>query len=120
MLLRAVGTALSGFGVANPLADPKLELFETGAAGPFAVSDNWSGSAILRTAVEQAGAAPLATGSKDAALLLTLGPGSYTARVSGADGGEGVALFELFDRPISTFPLTSATNVVYQHGDVIK
>lgn len=120
VLLRAGGPALRAHGIANPLTDPKLELFETGAAGPFAISDNWSGSAILRTAIEQSGAAPFATDSKDAALLLTLGPGSYTARVSGADNTEGVALFEVFDNPITKFPLTSATNVVYQHGDVIK
>lgn len=120
VLVRAAGPALGGLGVGNALQDPKLELFENGALGAFAISDNWSDSTVLRTAIEQTSATPFPTGSKDAALLVTLGPGSYTARVSAANQTDGVAMFELFDSPIREFPLTSATNVVYQHGDVLK
>jgi len=35
--------------------------------------------------------------SKDAALVVTLPPGGYTAVVSGADGGAGVVLVEAYD-----------------------
>jgi hypothetical protein len=43
------------------------------------------------------GAFPLPAGSRDAALVLTLDPGLYTAQVRGADGGGGVALVEVYD-----------------------
>jgi hypothetical protein len=37
--------------------------------------------------------------SKDAALLLTLQPGIYTAQVSGVAGATGVALVEVYEVP---------------------
>lgn len=39
----------------------------------------------------------LTTGSRDAALLVTLPPGEYTAQVSGSDDGTGVALVEVYE-----------------------
>lgn len=40
---------------------------------------------------------PLSVGSRDAALLVKLPPGGYTAQVTGADGGGGVALVEVYE-----------------------
>jgi len=45
------------------------------------------------------GAFALPAGSKDAALLLDLPAGIYTAHVAGADGGTGVALLEIYRVP---------------------
>jgi hypothetical protein len=45
------------------------------------------------------GAFALATQSRDAALVATLPPGSYTAQVSGAGGTTGVALVEVYEVP---------------------
>ena len=45
------------------------------------------------------GAFALAGGSEDAALFVTLPPGAYTAEVRGKDGGEGVALLEIYVVP---------------------
>jgi hypothetical protein len=45
------------------------------------------------------GAFPLTTGSADAALALSLGPGTYTAQVRGVGNTEGVALVELYELP---------------------
>jgi hypothetical protein len=45
------------------------------------------------------GAFALATQSRDAAVLATLPPGSYTVQVSGASGGTGVALVEVYEVP---------------------
>ena len=45
------------------------------------------------------GAFALDAGSKDAALLTTLAPGSYTVQVKGADGGTGEALVEIYEVP---------------------
>jgi hypothetical protein len=36
-------------------------------------------------------------GSADAALVATLSPGAYTARVTGVNGGSGITLIEVYD-----------------------
>jgi hypothetical protein len=45
----------------------------------------------------QAGAFELANGSKDAAILVTLQPGAYTAVVSGVNDTTGIALAEVYE-----------------------
>jgi hypothetical protein len=45
------------------------------------------------------GAFPLAPGGRDAALLLTLPPGTYSAQVGGPAGATGVALVEVYEMP---------------------
>ena len=100
LLIRGVGPALAGFGVTGPLADPKLELFDS-AGVKIAEADNWvSGLSALFTRV---GAFALAAGSKDAALVITLPPGAgYTAQLSGVNAGTGEALLEFYEVPPST------------------
>jgi hypothetical protein len=43
------------------------------------------------------GAFALASGSKDACLLITLEPGNYTAQISGKNDSSGVALVEVYE-----------------------
>jgi hypothetical protein len=43
------------------------------------------------------GAFSLTPGSTDSAMVLTLPPGTYTAEVSGSDGGTGIALVEIYE-----------------------
>jgi hypothetical protein len=51
-------------------------------------------------AFAQVGAFALGGGSsRDAALLVTLPPGSYTAQVSGVGNTTGVALIEVYELP---------------------
>lgn len=95
LLIRAVGPRLGGFGVSGFLADPKLEIYRGDAK--VAENDNWSGS--LAASFTSVGAFPLDPGSRDAALLADLAPGSYTVQVRGADGGTGEALVELYEVP---------------------
>ena len=45
------------------------------------------------------GAFALAANSKDAALFVELPAGGYTVQVSGADGGTGLALVEVYEVP---------------------
>jgi hypothetical protein len=97
LLIRAVGPGLSPFGVTGVLADPKLELFRANATAAFASNDNWESSAAAT--FTQVGAFNLPAGSRDAVLLVTLEPGSYTAQVSGVGGTTGVALVEVYDVP---------------------
>lgn len=97
LLIRAVGPTLGGFGVSGVLADPQLTLFSGSRA--LATNDNWSSDAqagALAAAASRTGAFALPAGSLDAALLVDLAAGAYTASVSGAGGTTGTALIELY------------------------
>ena len=69
-----------------------------------AANDNWydaPNAVAIATAAQQVGAFALPAGSRDAALLLSLPPGSYTAQVEARSAGDGVgqALVEVYDVP---------------------
>jgi hypothetical protein len=100
LLLRAVGPALAGFGVSNTLPDPRITLV-TSAGARVADNDTWSegadGSALAST-FAATGAFALPAGSRDAALLVALPPGAYTALVRSADAvSGGTVLAEIYD-----------------------
>ncbi len=98
VLIRAVGPTLGGFGVGGTLADPKLEIFN--GSTKTAENDNWSGTAELKAAFSSVAAfAYSADSSRDAALVTTLPPGSYTAQISGVNNTSGVALVEIYELP---------------------
>ena len=101
LLIRGVGPALAGFGVGGVLADPQLAIYRQGSAAALRQNDDWGlgGGAALAAAAAQAGAFALPANSRDAALLLVLEPGAYTAQISGAGASTGVALLELYDVP---------------------
>ncbi len=98
VLIRAIGPGLAIFGVTGTLADPRLQLF----SGPVVIreNDNWGGDAQLTSIGTSVGAFSIADAqSRDAMLLVTLPPGSYTAQVAGVNNGTGVALVELYEVP---------------------
>lgn len=100
LLIRAVGPGLSAFGVTGVLEDPKLTVYS--GSDPVETNDDWelvSNLSDLQTTTTQVGAFSLESGSKDAAVLVTLNPGPYTVQVSGVGGTSGVALVELFEVP---------------------
>lgn len=98
VLLRAVGPSLAQFNLSGTLGDPILTLYRGDTA--IATNDDWelsrSAAAVSLTA-QRVGAFPLNPSSLDAALLITLPPGPYTAIVSSADGSVGLALIEIYD-----------------------
>ncbi len=100
LLIRGVGPRLADFDVPGVLADPRIEVFNA-ADVRVAQNNDWTADAAeavaLQRAFEQSYAFALRTGSKDAALLVELEPGSYTAKLSGADGGTGEALIEVYE-----------------------
>ena len=99
MLVRAVGPTLGGFGVNGTIADPKVELFDSGGK-TIATNDNWGGLPALTSAFSDTGAFTFSSvTSTDAALLVTLAPGNYTAKVSVSTGATGVALVEVYEAP---------------------
>jgi len=93
VLIRAVGPSLAQLGVTGCLANPQIALFQNSTL--LQQNDNWGGTAALTAAFAQVGAFPL-TSPQDAAMIVTLQPGQYTAQVSGVGGCTGVALIEVY------------------------
>ena len=91
VLIRAVGPNLANYGVTGVLANPKLQLYSGQTV--IASNDDW-GTSTNATAITATGLAPVNT--LESAILITLQPGAYTAIVSGADGGSGVGIVEVF------------------------
>jgi hypothetical protein len=90
------------------MADPKLELFNNATGAKINENNDWAtpvaplatSAAQLVSAFDIVAAFQLANAStKDAALLVTLAPGQYSARVSGADGGGGTVIVEVYEAP---------------------
>jgi hypothetical protein len=108
ILLRGIGPTLAQFGVTGALADPRLRLFNFEGA-VVTENDDWGGVSSLSAAFAQAGAFALPPASKDAAILIPLAPGNYTAHVTSV-GASGVALVEAYDADSST-PTTRIANL---------
>lgn len=90
VILRAIGPSLP---VSDALPDPVLELHDS-SGGIIAENDNWQSSPD-KQAIIDTGIPPM--NDNESAILAALNPGSYTAIVSGANGGTGVALVEIYD-----------------------
>lgn len=111
LLIRGVGPGLQAFGVDGFVADPMVRVFAGGATDPLYQNDNWevaqpvspsqalANAAEISAAARASGAFALQAGGRDAALLVTLAPGSYTAIVRGANTTTGTALLEVFEVP---------------------
>jgi hypothetical protein len=96
-LVRGIGPALATLNVDGALTDPRLLLF-SGASGatPMQQNDDWGGVVSLVNAFKAVGAFDLPPSSRDAALLVPLAPGNYTAHIM-SSSGTGVALTEVYD-----------------------
>lgn len=93
VIARAIGPSLGSAGVANPLANPLLELRDSN--GDLVQSnDNWQDNPDAGT-ITDSGLAP--SDPMEAAVLATLNPGGYTALVSGVNGATGIGLVEVYD-----------------------
>ena len=93
VLIRGLGPALAQFNVPDVLTDPKLTIFRGDKM--VGVNDNWE--PLLAVTFAQLGASQLELGSKDAAIVIDLPAGVYTAHLVGADGGTGEGLIEVYD-----------------------
>ncbi|HVU33786.1 MAG TPA: immunoglobulin domain-containing protein [Opitutaceae bacterium] len=98
-LIRAVGPTLTNFNVSGVLADPQLSIVVQGTSTTLQQNDNWGGGSALKAAFTTVGAFSLPDNSADAAMLITLQPGAYSAVVSGVNNTTGVALVELYEMP---------------------
>ena len=100
VLIRGVGPSLTQFGVAGVLSRPQL--FVNSGSTVLTQNAGWTTSpdaADIAIAGTQVGAFALNAGSQDAALIVNLAPGAYTAGVTGVGGTTGVALIEVYEIP---------------------
>lgn len=98
-LARAVGPALTAFGVAGALAQPVLRILDD-KGRELARNSGWETSPDaddIPDFTKAVGAFPFAKGSKDAALLAHLPAGQFTLQISSANTGTGVGLVELYE-----------------------
>ncbi|HEX4665880.1 MAG TPA: fibronectin type III domain-containing protein [Chthoniobacterales bacterium] len=91
VIVRAIGPSLAAVGIANALLDPRLELYDVNGT-LLASNDNWRDE--QEGEIVESGLMP--SDDREAALLTTLSSGAYSAVISGATGGTGVALFEVY------------------------
>jgi hypothetical protein len=99
VLIQAIGPALSAEGVSGVLQHPALTIHDSTGATIYS-NTGWGSSQVLLNAAAAAYAQPvLQADSADSEVLLTLPPGGYTAEISGADGGTGVALCAIYQLP---------------------
>ena len=92
VVVRAIGPSLGDAGVANPLADPVLDLYDADGA-IIRSNDDWQdeqGSLIASTGLAPANDA-------ESAIIRALVPGNYTAVVHGKGEATGVALVEVYN-----------------------
>ncbi len=99
LLIRVVGPGLGAFNVPDTLSDPTLTIIPLGKSYSIATNNDWAESnrAALEAAFAASGAFALTAGSKDAAVLVRLPPGGYTAVATGVGGATGRALVEVYD-----------------------
>ncbi len=100
LLIRAVGPGLAAFGITGLLANPRLRVFRGDQV--IYENDDWgqgpsSEASAISAAAVKTGAFALPTGSRDAAVLLTLTAGAYSVQVSGVADSTGVALVEVYE-----------------------
>jgi len=101
VIIRGIGTELTQYGIADVLADPRLELHD-GTGALIGTNDNWQttilGGVITSNQVsdiQNSGRAP--TAASESAIIADLQPGNYTAIVNGVNNTTGVALVEVYD-----------------------
>jgi len=101
VLIRVAGPALASFGVQGTLGNPRFSLFRD--SNQIVTNDDWSSTTANQLAVtssgSQAAAFPFVVGSRDAAAVVDLAPGAYTAVITGDSGTGGEVLLEVYRVP---------------------
>lgn len=108
VVLRGIGPSLAQSGVADPLIDPRLKLFDS-AGNLLAVNEGWTSQHDELVAT---GLAP--AHERDSAMVATLTPGAYTVVLESSSQSPGTGLFELYDLA----PLDSETRNLSTRGRV--
>jgi hypothetical protein len=95
IVVRGIGPSLAAVGVANALADPKLELRDSDGA-LLASNNDWRDDSAQAAELTAANLSP--ANDLESGLAVTLPPGLYTALLSGVSNSAGIGLIEVYDR----------------------
>lgn len=123
VLLRAVGPGLLKYGVTTAMTQPKIELYRGDTV--IASNDNWAkvpaDATAIAAAAAKVGAFALVATDPDCALLTTLAPGVYTARITGINGSTGEVLAEIYDATKNAARLTNLSTLaaINNAGDLL-
>ena len=90
LIIRGLGPSLAAFGIASPLPNPHLTIFD--ANGAIASNDNWKSD--QEAAITASQLAP--SHDLEAAFLGTFAPGAYTAILRDANDATGVGIIEVY------------------------
>ena len=111
--IRGMGPVLAGFGITDFLADPFLEL-RSSSGTLLQSNDNWKDA--QQAEIEAIGLAP--SDNREAVIVTTLNPGSYTAFLTGKGGTTGVGLVEIYDvSPASDSQLANISTRGFVQGE---
>jgi hypothetical protein len=119
VLIRATGPSLDSSGIADALADPVLELYDS-AGAMIARNDNWSDNANQQEIIDT-GIAP--ESPNESVILMKLASNengvAYTAVLRGANHTTGVGLVEVYDldRGLGSTVLNISTRGLIETGD---
>lgn len=100
VLVRALGPGLKAMGVQAALANPSIAIFRGSTFLNF--NNDWNSdpdAAAIAAAGAAVGAFPLQPGSRDAAVLVELPPGTYTAHATTEADETGEVLLEIYTIP---------------------
>ncbi|HEX2854348.1 MAG TPA: delta-60 repeat domain-containing protein [Opitutaceae bacterium] len=105
VLIRGVGPALGSRGVTDGLSDPIVAVYHFDGRS-IASNNDWQtplagglSAAEINSAAASVGVYAFADGSKDAAMVITLPPGTYTAQVTAGGSAKGSAVVEIYELP---------------------
>jgi len=99
VLIRGDGPALLAQGVTGVIPDPQLTVYDSNQ-NVIAFNAGWGGSAVLAAVASSVYAQPFSNpNSGDSAVVLTLPPGGYTAKVGSVSGAAGDVMIEVFEVP---------------------
>ena len=93
VVVRALGPSLQAAGIAGPLSNPTLQLFDNNGQA-VASNDNWADVPSQAAELQALNLAP--TNPAESAIVATLPPGLYTAVVAGHSGATGIGLIEVY------------------------
>ncbi len=91
VVVRAIGPSLTAYGIADPLQDPTLAVYD-GNGNRIAANDNWKDT--QETELRATRMQP--SYDTESALVRTLPPGNYTIIISGKNDASGVGLVEVY------------------------
>src|SRR5882757_10583942 len=97
VIVRALGPTLSTLGLSGALADPTIAIVNSSNV-VVASNDNWRNTQEAQIAAS--GFAP--SNDLESAIIATLPPGSYSAVVSGKNGGIGIGLVDVYELDAAT------------------